>query len=258
MIDKIRHKIARGWVKAADRLGMDVRQPAARYQPLVAVQQLAGRQPIRTIFDVGANAGQSAQTFRQHFPMAQIHSFEPYPAAFAQLQRALMADAQSRAHRIALGDQDGTALLFVNSESATNSFLANAPDPGRSGPHAYIRTIDQTPTPMQTLVAFCREQGVATIDFLKIDTQGYELHVLHGAQSLLTPACIRLIYLEVLFYPLYEGQARFDEIQALLHQRGYRLYNFYEPAWSDNHGLLWANALFYGASAAGQAEGRQP
>lgn len=248
MINKIRRKVQRGWVKAADRLGMDVRQPPARYQPLVAVQQLAGNQPVQMIFDVGANAGQSAQKFRRHFPAAHIHCFEPYPEAFAQLQGALAADAKSTPHRIALGEQAGTALLFVNSESATNSFLANTPDPAHSGPHANIRTIEQTPTPMQTLSAFCRAQGVTTVDFLKIDTQGYELHVLQGAQELLTPASIRLIYLEVLFFPLYEGQARFDEIQALLHQRGYRLYNFYEPAWSDKHGLLWANALFYGAT----------
>ena len=256
MIEKIQRKLRRGWVKVADRLGMEVRQPAARYQPLVALRQLAGNQPIQTIFDVGANAGQSAQKFRQHFPTAQLHCFEPDPATFAQLAATLAPDAKSEAHRIALGDQDGTAMLFVNSESATNSFLANAPDPHRSGPHAYIKTVDQTPTPMQTLATFCHEQEITTIDLLKIDTQGYELHVLRGAETLLTPVCIRLIYLEALFYPLYEGQARFHEIQALLHEKGYRLYNFYEPAWSEQHGLLWADALFYGAQSAANGEGK--
>lgn len=252
MIAKIQRKVRRGWVKAADHLGMEVRQPATRYQPLVALRHLAGQQPIQTIFDVGANAGQSAQKFRHAFPTAQLHCFEPYPATFAQLETALAADAKSTAHHIALGDQDGTAMLFVNSESATNSFLANTPDPAQSGPHAYIQTVDQTPTPMQTLTTFCQEQEIATIDLLKIDTQGYELHVLRGAQNLLTPTTIRLIYLEALFYPLYEGQARFHEIQALLHQQGYRLYNFYEPAWSEQHGLLWADALFYGVQTAAQ------
>ena len=247
MINRLRRKLGRGLYKVADRMGLEVRQPAARYAPLAAFQQLAGAQPLQVIFDVGANTGQTAHKLRHHFPLAQLHCFEPYPDAFDQLQASLAADPKGVAHQVALGDQNGSALLFVNNESATNSFLANQPDPARQGPHAYIQARDRTLAPMQTLTAFCRQQNISTIDLLKIDTQGYELHVLRGAQPMLTPTQIRLIYLEVLFYPLYEAQARFYEIQALLDKSGYRLFNFYEPAWSNQHGLLWADALFYGA-----------
>jgi hypothetical protein len=37
---------------------------------------------ISTIFDVGANVGQSALKFQEAFPRARIHSFEPVSATY--------------------------------------------------------------------------------------------------------------------------------------------------------------------------------
>src|SRR5688572_12427974 len=43
---------------------------------------------IRTVFDVGAHVGQSAALFADTFAGARIHSFEPDPNSFRELQRA--------------------------------------------------------------------------------------------------------------------------------------------------------------------------
>ena len=52
------------------------------------------------------------------------------------------------------------------------------------------------------------------VDFIKLDTQGSELDILHGAGSLLDN-CSGL-QLEVMFSPLYEGQPLFADVDAYL------------------------------------------
>src|SRR5262245_49319307 len=41
---------------------------------------------IRTIFDIGANVGQTIVSMRAHYPLATIHSFEPNPATYVRLE----------------------------------------------------------------------------------------------------------------------------------------------------------------------------
>ena len=57
---------------------------------------------------------------------------------------------------------------------------------------------------------------------LKIDTQGYEQHVLKGAKGILEK--IVLIQTELSFAPLYAGQPLFDEMRQTLLSLGFRLY----------------------------------
>ena len=43
---------------------------------------------------------------------------------------------------------------------------------------------------------YCAELGIAGIDFMKIDTEGHELHVLEGARGLLSKQAIGAIQFE--------------------------------------------------------------
>jgi len=62
-------------------------------------------------------------------------------------------------------------------------------------------------------------EGLAPIDFLKMDVQGAELMVLqHGALKL--EACVA-IQLEVSFVPLYEDQPAFGEIDGWMRAHGF-------------------------------------
>lgn len=69
---------------------------------------------------------------------------------------------------------------------------------------------------------------------LKIDTQGYELEVLKGALSLLTPAVVPVITLEAMARTKYDGQAKLHELIAFLGDRGYQVFDisrgYREPA----------------------------
>ena len=70
---------------------------------------------------------------------------------------------------------------------------------------------------MITLDNFCENYKIDNIDFLKIDTQGYEKFVLEGAQNLLKNRKIKIIKLEMIFSEIYEKSASFYDIEGYLH-----------------------------------------
>ena len=78
-----------------------------------------------TIFDVGANVGATALRYRELFPAAMIHCFEPYPPSFTSLRAALSGDANTSLHPFALSSAAGRASLQVNRNAETNSLLAS-------------------------------------------------------------------------------------------------------------------------------------
>jgi Methyltransferase FkbM domain len=62
------------------------------------------------------------------------------------------------------------------------------------------------------------------VPFLKIDTQGYELPVLQGAQEVLKR--IRGVQVELSLVPLYKGQASFGQLTGVLGDSGFDLWGF--------------------------------
>jgi hypothetical protein len=77
---------------------------------------------------------------------------------------------------------------------------------------------------------------------LKSDTQGYDLNVLQGATRRLQRG-VGLVYLEVNFANLYEGQGSFGKQYDVLTSLGFRLFSFYQIFRMG--GLAgWTDALF--------------
>jgi FkbM family methyltransferase len=189
-------------------------------------------QPV--VLDVGANRGQSVERFRELLPGCQLHSFEPSPTAFQQLQAAASPDV--RLINAAVGSAAGSVTLLENKVSALTSVLPLGP----SG----LGTIERsTVVPMITLDDYCEEHQVTQVDLLKCDTQGYELEVLRGACRLIDARRVRLILVELNFMERYEGQARFDEVLSFALDRGFHLVSFFEIEWRSSSRAGWGDAL---------------
>src|SRR5687768_1091411 len=62
---------------------------------------------FKTVFDVGANVGQSTRRYRLAFPDAQIFSFEPVPTTYETLTANLKGDPMVRCENVALSDRTG-------------------------------------------------------------------------------------------------------------------------------------------------------
>lgn len=200
--------------------------------------------PPKVIFDVGANVGQTATTLAAQFPSAHVFSFEPDPQVFEQLRANVASMPNVSPHPIAFGAENATRSLFVTKSSEGSSLLPIAAEASRFSLGGWAQSAGEKSVRVQRLDRFAAEHGIKTIDLLKSDTQGAELHVFEGAGDLLHPAAIRAIFCEVMFIPVYEGQAFFEQVYARLKDRGYRLAGLYNEVRDRTHRLTWCDALF--------------
>ena len=242
-----RRPIRRALSAAFDALGYEVRrkQPAAwGVDPYQDQQRLLEGSAVRVVMDVGANVGDTVQQYRTLFPGAAIYAFEPFPGAHRQLAARFAPDPQVRARQAAIADVSGTRRLYVNDEHVTNSLLPLEPaSVSRARASSAGRLDDAIDVPVLTLDEFCEAEGLSAIDLLKMDIQGGEGMALEGAARLLARRAVRLIYLEVLFAPLYVGQAYFCDVTAILSRHGYQLFGLYNLMHQDG-GLDWGDAIF--------------
>lgn len=213
-------------------------------QAFDAQEKILKSKSVRTIFDVGGNVGQTAEAYRRHFPQAVVHSFEPFPDSFEKLYSRSKGDALIKSHQMALSNREGVSQFHVNKGPATNSLLAAAPTGDSWCPRGLLDSLGTIQVKTSTIDHFCHQHQVSHIDILKMDAQGGELMILEGASDMLKRKAISLIYSEVLFVPIYDGQAYFHQLCSYLADYHYRFFDLFSCRYSENGQLKWADAIF--------------
>lgn len=166
----------------------------------------------RTIVDVGAFEGDWSRLAREIWPQSRILMFEPN----VQKQARVSVVANSLGASLfceLLGANDGAPVSFNVMESGS-SVLSERSPLDRIIENRKLRRMD-------TLI-----EEVESPVFVKIDTQGYELEVLKGAQRILPK--IDAILLEVAIIEINEGAPLLDEVVAFLKLLGFVTYDILE------------------------------
>jgi hypothetical protein len=78
---------------------------------------------------------------------------------------------------------------------------------------------------------------------LKLDTHGFELPILAGAQQVLSQA--NLLVIEVYNFELFPGVLRFHEICRHLEPLGFRPIDLVDPTYRTKDGAFWQCDLFF-------------
>lgn len=231
--------------------GVELRQlpPGHRADAFDEQRDLLSGHSVSTVFDIGANVGVTARRYAELFPEASIHCFEPFPESHAALQAAFPAPHRVQTHAMAVCDAIGSRTLFVNKASVTNSLFPTS-DLYRE---RYARSDITTPTgsvtvPTTTVDQFCREHAISHINVLKLDIQGGELLALRGAERMLAASAVDLVYSEVNFSRIYDGQAFFHDLAPLLLGHGYQLYNLFPLTHTRNGIVSWSDAIWVSAA----------
>lgn len=215
--------------RALNLAGLEIR----RYMPPQPsfMRQVLDLYEVDTIFDVGANIGQSGQQFRDAgFPF-QIVSFEPVLSLFEALQVAASKDALWHVENVALGDFAGQVQINVSGGHAgassilemTQNVLENAPDQ---------QVVRKEKIEVKTLDAMMEKyypEGDRC--FLKLDVQGYERKLLKGGLGSIDR--IVGLKIEMSLVENYEGETLLSEMLPYLYGLGFRLV-YFENGWSNN------------------------
>jgi len=182
------------------------------------IAQLAEFTP-NVIFDVGANNGATALSFRRAFPSATVFAFEPVADTFRLLVERTSAQAGIKPFNLALGRKHGRARMRIKSVSVANRI---------SGWRDMLKPSESVT--MARGDTFCAEQAIEEIGFLKIDTEGHDLEVLRGFRTMLKAARIDLVEVEVSMNPENRRHVRFERAKSYLERFGYRLFLIHEQA----------------------------
>lgn len=235
----------KNWIKnTMHRLGVDIRL-AERHDAWTMQQRLLRATTIRTVIDGGGYVGEWTGRYRDAFPQATIHTFEPFPESYKTLLTQFGNDPRVRLNQAALGREPGQKTLFVNQLVATSSLLPVDPDirSGLPDPE-WVAPREQIPTQVRSLDEYCTEAAIDAVQLLKLDIQGGELAALQGSANLLQRGAIDVIYTEMLFAPHYIGQAYHFELCEYLHRFGYHLFGIYNLFVHGSGKMIQADGIF--------------
>lgn len=189
------------------------------------------------LFDVGAASGRFARGFSERCRPRRVwaHLFEPRPGI---TETPMTCDA---VHWCALGSAAGTA-TFVVGKNGELSHIARATDDTSVADYCAEHGIEGVPiddvdqvievkvSTVDHWLSLPNAVGIPIrhLDFLKIDTEGYELEVLRGARAALAAAAISAVQFE--YGGTWIGMGRLQEAVDML--PGFTIYGY------DGHGLV--------------------
>ncbi len=152
------------------------------------------------VLDIGANIGNHTVYWSKVREATHIYSFEPVPDTFRILKRNIELNALEEKvtlFPVALGNEDGSANL---------DFW----DPNNCG-KAQIKSSTDGSMKLARLDDFSFER----IDFVKIDVETFEYHLLLGARETLNK------HSPVIFVEIFSEH--FERVNGLLEEYGYRM-----------------------------------
>ena len=181
-------------VNPAEQIGWAIYSRAIYELPLTeALFRLAS--PGDIVVDGGANIGYATSILGARIgATGTVHSFEPNPNAFAELQKnvALWEKRGQRGtfvlHQEALGADTGVAILHVPTSSDSNGGRARIESSPIDEPGARLKV---SVTALDNLFANGEQ-----ISVIKLDLEGFELTALQGMQTLLRERRIGAIVFE--------------------------------------------------------------
>ena len=176
-------------------------------------------------FDVGAHKGESIKLFLKNFTISKIYSFEASPINYKKLtymkKKYQNTFAKSRIiiENIALGNEN-KKILFNQSDESSSSTLNSINYNSKyfkkkqkllKGNKSFFTKIE---VQMKTLESYLLKYNIEKIDFLKIDTEGYEFGVLLGSKEKIKE--IKLIMFEHHYDDMIKKNYKFHDINTLL------------------------------------------
>jgi FkbM family methyltransferase len=196
--------------------------------------------------------GETSHPFLRALPQLKFVGFEPDSEEYDRLASRNTPGFTS--FNVAVGGRDERRVLYVTRIAGCSSLLP--PNQSLYGQFkdcsSDLEVIAKKEVDTVSLDSFLPKSGIASIDFLHLDTQGTELDILQGARNFVSSSIVG-VKCEVEFAPLYEGQALFGDVDSFLRQHDFLLFDlsrsrYRRAGFSDDvltrGQLLWGDAIY--------------
>lgn len=181
---------------------------------------------VDCVLDVGANVGQFAESLRSRGYTGRIVSFEPLSALAEVLRQKAAKDPDWLVFEYALGEEAGTA--EINAAAGSVSSLLPASDFGKEWSAKLGDTHKET-IQVRRLDSLW-DEALAGLEspriYLKLDTQGFDLHAFRGAGERRSE--VVGMQSEIPCVPIYDGMPTMTEMLTEYTSAGLEIAGMYE------------------------------
>ena len=181
---------------------------------------------IKTIIDVGAHKGEFAQNALQIESVNKIIAFEPQKKIFSLLKEKFSDNDKVVLNNFALSEKVEKRIMKINKMTATSTLNHEI-----NNDSLYFKfksfllyqknsIIDEEEIDTTTFDAFFNEEIFNENTLLKIDTEGYEMHVLKGSEQKIKE--VKYILIENQFSKMYKN-VNFRDCHDFLRKKNFKL-----------------------------------
>tara|TARA_B100000787_G_scaffold21246_1_gene14409 strand:- start:817 stop:1512 length:696 start_codon:yes stop_codon:yes gene_type:complete len=181
---------------------------------------------IKTIIDIGAHKGEFAQNALQIKSVNKIIAFEPQKKIFNLLKKKFSLNNKIILNNLALSEKVEKRIMKINKMTATSTLNHEI-----NGNSLYFKfksfllyqknsIISEEEINTTTFDIFFKGEIFDENTLLKIDTEGYELHVLKGSEQKIKE--VKYILIENQFSKMYKN-VNFKDCHDFLREKNFKL-----------------------------------
>jgi FkbM family methyltransferase len=151
-------------------------------QQIVVNDQYHAREFLKSdsiVIDAGANIGTFSMLAASITEKGHVYAFEPAPPARATLAGNVKNASNISVLPLGLGEKSDAREMRVNTEFPGFSAFSDTGIEGTGG----VSDVTLETVKVVTIDDFVKENNLTSVDFIKMDTEGYEKNILRGARE---------------------------------------------------------------------------
>ena len=188
---------------------------------------------FKIVFDVGAHEGETIKLCLDHFNIEKIYSFEPSHFSFKNLKKRVDKIKNKKIkteiiiENIALGAENkNIKIKHMNESSSSTINELNIESKYYKKKKKLLFNLknqnlfNEISAQQKNLDEYISQKKIQKLDFLKIDTEGYEFEVLSGVKKNIKN--INLILFEHHYHDMIKKNYKFSDVHDLLNKNNFR------------------------------------